>query len=218
MSHQQNLKQSAILSLVAFILLIATGFAANTGPTNAGQELFEVLIDQAEYSAALELASPALRMVLFIDSIFALAYTSAICCALIGFYRNNPPFAWFATLAIIAVMLLDYWENITMGQSIDIVQSGADISMERILYQASISAIKWHLAAACLFAVSFVLPNTSLLEKLLVWGTRLGLTIAVPLFVLDAFDLRELGALMIGLSMAGGFLLLAVVTWRHSKA
>ena len=63
-----------------------------------------------------------------------------------------------------------------------------------------------------LFSISFVLPNSSFVEKLLVWGTRLGMAIGVPLFIYNPFDTRLIGTAIIGLSMSGGFVLLALVT------
>jgi len=216
MTNQQYLIQSTILSLVALALLIAGGIISNTGNFPAGQEIFETIGAQAAYTSSLTNAAPALRTVLFIDAIFALAYTSAICFAILGFAHRNKPVAWFAGLGIIVVMLLDYLENTIMGQSMDLLEIGSQLSIEHIIFQATVSAIKWQASAATLFAISFLLPNETLVEKLLVWGTRLGLAISVPMFLINPFELRELGVLFIGISMASGFLLLSVVTWRRA--
>lgn len=217
MTSNQYLKTSSILALVAFILLMAALTVANTGIHPASQEIFEVIASSQSYTAALKLAEPNLRIVLFIDAIFALFYTSAICFAAIGFHQRNPPIAYAAIIGIIIIMFLDYAENIMMGQSMDLLAIGADITTDRIVSQVSISSIKWHGAAAVLFTISFLLPSDNIVEKLLVWGTRIGLAIAVPLFVTNAFDLRETGGLFILLSMASGFVLLSLVTWNRSK-
>jgi len=210
------LKQSAILSTLALLLLIAGGWVSNTGEYPAGQELFEVLSNQSDYSTALINATPALRTVLFIDAIFALTYTSAICFAVLGFAHRNKPVAWFAGLSIIAVMTLDYLENTIMGQSMDLLEIGQQLPLENILFQSTVSAIKWQASAASLFAISFLLPNDTLVEKLLVWGTRIGLAVSVPLFLIGPFGMRDTGILFIGVSMASGFILLAMVTWRRA--
>jgi len=104
-----------------------------------------------------------------------------------------------------------------MGRSMDIAAITNEVSLERIILQASVSAAKWHLSAAVLFSLSFLLPSDNLTEKLLVWGTRLGLATGVPLFVINPLALREVGVLIIAISMIGGFVLLAVVAWRRSK-
>jgi hypothetical protein len=217
MQNNQHLRYSSILALSAFILLMVALVIGNSGQYPAAQELFEYISDPKAYSAALAKAAPNLRIVLFIDAVFALTYTSAICFAAIGFSHRNPAFAWAVGLGIIAVMLLDYVENIMMVQSMDLIALKGELSIERIVSQATVSSIKWHSSAAVLFAVSFLLPGDTLIEKLFVWGTRIGLVFATSLFVTQAFDLRELGGLLILVSMASGFLLLSWVTWQRSK-
>ncbi|MCP4185961.1 MAG: hypothetical protein GY761_22095 [Hyphomicrobiales bacterium] len=212
----QFLTWSAIASTLALVLLIIIGLIANLGEYKAGQELFETIIDPEEYSKSLANSTPALRIVLFLDALFILCFVTAIGFAILGFAKRNPPIAWFCGIAIIIVMFLDYWENFILSQSMDLLALGNTISLDRILYQASISSAKWQLAAITLVAISFLLPNDNLVEKLLVWGTRLGLAIGVPIFILDVLELRESGVILIALTMISGFLLLAIVTWKHS--
>ena len=212
----QFLIWSTMASILALILLVITGLIANLGEYKAGQELFETIIDPGEYSRSMTNAAPALRIVLYLDALFILCFFCSIGFAVLGFAERNPPVAWFSGIAITFVMLLDYWENFILGQSMDLLALGHAISLERILYQASISSAKWQLAAVTLVALSFLLPNDNLLEKLLIWGTRLGLAIGVPIFILDVLELRESGVILITLSMISGFLLLTIVTWKHS--
>ena len=218
MTNQHYLRQSAILSVIALILLLVVALVSNLGQHLAGQELFETITDPAAYAKSMIDATPALRIVLALDAVFALCYTAAICFAALGFRQNNPPLAWFAALGIICVMALDFWENMVMGHSIDIAALTNQVSLERITLQAGVSAAKWHLSAAVLFALSFLLPGDNFTEKLLIWGTRTGLAIGVPLFVVSPLELREIGVLIIAISMIGGFVLLAIVAWRRSKA
>jgi hypothetical protein len=212
----QFLTRSTMASILALVLLIIIGLIANLGEYKAGQELFETIIDPGEYSKSMANAAPALRIVLYLDALFILCFVCAIGFAVLGFAKRNPPIAWFSGITIIIVMLLDYWENFILGQSMDLLALGNAISLERILYQASVSSAKWQLAAVTLVAISFLLPNDNLLEKLLVWGTRLGLAIGVPVFILNVFELRETGVILIALTMISGFLLLAMVTWKRS--
>ncbi|MHA1129045.1 MAG: hypothetical protein ACTSRN_08875, partial [Alphaproteobacteria bacterium] len=88
---------------------------------------------------------------------------------------------------------LDYWENVTMIHSMDLLASGEQVTVERMMLQVQVSTAKWHASATVLFAISFLLPSERLVEKLLVWGTRIGLAIAVPLFITNMFDMRVVG-------------------------
>ncbi len=216
MNSSNYLRQSTILSIAAFILLAGASAVSFFSLHPSSQELFETISGASAYSKSLSLAAPGLRTVLFIDAIFALSYTAAICFAAIGFKQKSPPLAWFVSIGIICVMMLDYWENTIMIQSIELIALKGEISLDRIIHQSTVSSIKWYSAATVLFAVSFLLPSASLIEKLLVLGTRIGLAISVPLFLINGFGLREVGQFMILSFMASGFVLLAIVTWGRS--
>ncbi|HHB83522.1 MAG TPA: hypothetical protein ENK61_08655 [Devosia sp.] len=217
MQKSAYLKQSAVLSVIAFILLMIAFSVGQFASPGAGQEQFEYIYALEKYVSNLVGAEPALRTVLFFDALFALCYTAAICFAILGFASRNMPVAWFCGLGILSVMGLDYWENITMVQSLDLAAIEGGMTQERVVYLATVSAVKWHTSAAVLFAISFLLPRKTLAELLLVWGTRLGLAIAVPLFVVNAFDMREMASWMILMSMGSGFVLLALVAWQNAR-
>lgn len=211
MNSHANLKTALAADLLALALLVVAATMALTGTPPAGQEQFETVRDAAGYASELAAAGPGLRRILFIDGLFMLAYTVAIGFTVLAFAPNNRPAAWIGGIGIIAVMLLDAFENATMAQSADILAAGGTLTLDRIVFQASVSGMKWQSAAAALLAVSFVLPNETAIEKLLVWGVRLGLPVAVPIFIMGAFDARAPGGLMLLLSMSGGFVLLALV-------
>lgn len=215
MARRDLIRISFVATLCALALLVVAVVAGMASDPPAAQEQFETVSDLARYAALLAATGPGLRAVLFVDTLFLLAYTVAIAFADIAFCDNNRAAAWFAGLGIVAVMLLDAVENATMVQSLDLVETGGTITAERIANQALVSAIKWQAAAATLLAISFVLPNATMIEKLLVWGLRIGLPVAVPLFLTDAFGLRETGGLLLLVSMASGFVLLAIVLRRH---
>ncbi len=218
MNTYGQLKTALVADLLALALLVIAAATAMTGNPPAGQEQFETIRDAAAYAGELAAAGPGLRRILFIDGLFMLAYTVAIGFTVMAFAPNNRPAAWLGGLGIVAVMLLDAYENATMAQSIDILQAGGTIGLDRIAYQAGISGMKWQSAAAALLAVSFVLPCETLVEKLLVWGVRVGLPVAVPIFIMGAFDARAFGGLLLLLSMSGGFVLLALVLRGRMKA
>jgi len=215
MQNSDYFKQSAVLSVVALVLLLAGVVVGSMAFPVTNQEQFEIIYALESYTRNLGAAEPAIRLILFLDAVFILAYVGAISFAVIGFANRNLPVAWFAGLAILAVMVLDNWENILIVSSLDLVKSGEVINAQIMAQQALISSFKWQLSAAALFALSFLLPGKRLAEFLLVWGTRLGLAIAAPLFVFNPFELRPIGSLLILASMSGGFILLAIVTWQN---
>jgi hypothetical protein len=206
------LRWSFWLTIAALMALVLTIIVAVIAGKTARQEDFEFLQNLAGYVEHLRDVSAPLRIVLFLDSIFLLCYTGAIGFVVVAFAENNRPVAMFAGLALTALMVLDIWENLIMVQSIDLVALAGNIDYDRLIYQTTISSIKWHAAAVTLFAVSFILPDETRVENLLVWGTRLGLAIGVPLFVFAPFQARTAGLITIEFSMLGGFILLALIT------
>ena len=211
MGRRDYLQISLVATLAALALMVVVVVMAFSASPPVGQELFETISDPADYAAKMAAGDAVLRRILFVDGLFMLAYTVAVGFALLAFADNNRAAALAGGIGIVAVMLLDAAENAVMAQSLDIVRLTGAITLERIASQASVSAMKWQGAAATLLAVSFVLPSATPIEKLLVWGVRLGLPIAVPLFVMGAFGLRETAGLLLLGAMASGFALLAIV-------
>ncbi|MEC9344513.1 MAG: hypothetical protein VYD64_11790 [Pseudomonadota bacterium] len=217
MDRRTLLDTAFVATICALLLLVAALAIALASDPVAGQEPFETVSDPSAYAAALAASGAGLRAVLFVDSLFLLAYTVAIGFTAMTFAVNNCAAAWVGGLGILAVMALDMLENATMVQSLDIATLTGAVSMERIAFQATISAMKWQLSAAALLAVSFVLPSATLVEKLLVWGVRLGLPVAVPLFVMNPLGLRETGGLLLLVVVAGGFVLLSLVLRSQAR-
>ena len=205
-----HLKTAYAATVTALLLMVAMLVTTLLSGVAVGQELFETIFAVDDYTAALLTAEAPLRVILFIDGLFMLAYTVAIGAAMLGFRQRNPAAALAGGLGIIAVMLLDALENATMAQSLDLIAAGGTLTLERIAFQASVSAMKWQAAAATLVAASFVFPTETTLEKALVWAARLGLPVAVPIFVMNPLGVREAGALLMLLSMVAGFVLLAL--------
>ena len=209
---QRDILKTALTAALLSLALFALAFVlALTGNPVVGQEQFETISAPAAYTASLVGGASGLRRILFVDGLFMLAYTVAIGFAIMAFAERNRVAAWIGGIGIVLVMLLDAMENAVMAQSLDLALIGEAVSADRIAFQALVSAMKWQSAAAALLAVSFVLPDETPVEKLLVWGVRLGLPIAVPLFIMNGFDARGLGLLMLPVAMGGGFVLLALV-------
>lgn len=204
-----------LAALAALLAATAISLVWGSSAEPVGQEIFETISDPTAYAGALARADGPLRAILFVDSLFIIAYLTAVGFAIAAFAGRCRPAAWFGGLAIIAVAILDVVENATMVQSLDLVAMGAPLTLEHIAWQSSISAVKWQMAALSLFAATFTLPNKTMLERVLVWAMRLGLPLTAPLFVMNAFGLREIAPLGMGLAMVAGLALLAAVTRSH---
>jgi hypothetical protein len=217
MERRENLRLAAGLGILGLLLLVlAAALTALSGGT-ASQERFEVYADPAQYTAALKDAGGYLRMVLAADDVFILAYMGAIGFAAFGFRAGNPPAALVAALGVLVLGGLDFWENLTMGTSLDIALAGQTVDAARISYQAAISGAKWHVAAVTLVALTFAIPKERFFEILLVWATRLVFPAATALFVTGALGLRQAGLFAIYASMLSGFVLLTIVAFNRSR-
>jgi hypothetical protein len=215
--RRERLRLAAGLSILGLILLILAAALSVLSGGSASQERFEVYSDPAQYTAALREAGGYLRMVLAADDLFILAYMGAIGFAALGFSAGNPAAALVAGLGVIVLGGFDFWENMTMGTSLDIAMQDQTIDIARITYQASISAAKWNAAAVTLVALTFAIPKERFFEILLVWATRLVFPAATALFVTGAFGLRQAGLYAIYAGMLSGFILLAIVAFNRSR-
>ncbi len=196
---------------IMLVLTIASG-------GQAGQEGFELFAEPGEYSDRMRDAGPMLRLVLLGDLFFIIGFGSAIGMTAWAYCDINRAAAWVAGLGILLVMGFDLVEDITLILSIDMVETGADLPAERILAQAQISAAKWLLSAVVVVTLTFVLPQQTLLERLLVWATRVLMPLGTGLFVTGAFDIRPLGALIILSAMFSGLVLLALTVGLRARA
>jgi hypothetical protein len=214
--RREHLRLAAGLSILGLLLLVLAAVLAVLSGGSASQERFEVYGDPAQYTAALKEAGGYLRMVLAADDLFILAYMGAIGFAALGFRAENPATALAAGLGVLVLGTLDFWENLTMGTSLDIAMAGETVEPARIAYQAAISAAKWNAAAIALVALTFAIPKERFFEIVLVWATRVVFPAATALFVTGAFGLRQAGLYAIYAGMLSGFVLLAIVAFNRS--
>jgi hypothetical protein len=217
MERREHLRRAAGFSTLGLILLVLAAALTALSGGSASQERFEVYADPAQYTAALREAGGYLRMMLAADDLFIFAYLGAIGFAALGFRAGNPAAALAAGLGVFVLGGLDFWENMTMGTSLDIALAGQTIDAARITHQAAISAAKWHAAAVALVALTFTIPQERFFETLLVWVTRLLFPAATALFVTDALGLRQAGLYAIFAGMLSGLVLLAIVTFNRSR-
>lgn len=203
-----------IFTLAVFALLQVVSISAGG---HAAQEGFEIFADPADYTARLLAGGDTLRIILLGDMFFMIGYGGAIGLTAYAYRARKLPAAWVAGLGILLVVGLDLIENVTMSLSIDMVRAGLEIPVERILAQANISAVKWLTSGMVLVVFTFTLPDETLLERLLIWSTRIFLPLGTGLFIIGAFDARLLGGTIILLAMTGGLAMLAITTGRRAK-
>lgn len=217
MHYSDRLKLATQLYVFSLLVFAAMQVVSISTGGQAAQEGFELFADPADYTARMVAAGNNLRLILLGDVFFMIGYGGAIGMTAYAYADRNPPAAWIAGLGILLVVGLDVLEDITLFLSLDMAQAGITISMERILAQANISAIKWLTSAMVLVVFTFTLPNETLLERLLIWSTRLLLPLGTGLFVTGAYDARLLGGLIILIAMVGGLALLAVTTGLRAQ-
>jgi hypothetical protein len=217
MERRKNLRTAAALSVLALLLLIAATVMIFLSDGIAAQEHFEHYLDPVKYTAALRDAGQPLHVTLAVDDLFIVAYLGALGFAALGFRDEKPAAALVAGLGAFALAALDFWENSTIGTSLDMALAGVSIDGARIAYQAAISAAKWNAAAVTLVALSFAIPKERFFETLLAWAARLIFPAATALFVTDAAGLRQLGLFAIYGGMLSGFALIAIATYNRSR-
>lgn len=204
----------SVYTLAVFAAMMALALA--TGGAGA-QEPHEVFAAPAAYTQALLDCANNLRIVLFLDVLFMIGYGGALAMTARAFAANNPVMAWVAGLGAAGLIALDIREDVFMVISLDMAEAGVALEPARIAAQAGISGVKWLIAALSVVALSFVLPQETGLERVLVWSARLALPVGAGLFVTGAFDARVVGGVLILTGMGGGFTLLAVTAWLRQR-
>ncbi len=215
MQRQQVEKQAFgffIFALMAFGLMQILVFITKGA---ASQEVFEVFSAPQTYTEALVNSGNSLRIMLFLDVFFMIGYGGGLSLTAYANAPRNPVFGWVTGIGIAGLLLLDLSENLIMLHALDLAQLGGTLDAAQIGWQVGISGAKWLIAALSVVALTFILPQNTLFERLLVWSARIALPIGTGLFVTGAFDARLLGGLFILVGMGGGFGLLALTIWQR---
>jgi len=131
MERREHLRIASVLSILGLMLLAAAATLVFLSGGAASQERFEVFTGPAQYTAALSEAADYLRIVLAVDDVYILTYVGALCFAALGFRAGNPAAALAAGLGAIAVGGFDFWENMTMGTSLDMATAGQTVDQVR---------------------------------------------------------------------------------------
>lgn len=215
MSKQQAEKQAFwffLFALAVFALMQTLVFV--TGGA-ASQEAFEIFAAPEIYTKNLAISESSLRIMLFLDVFFMIGYGGGLSLTAYANAPRNPVLGWAAGIGVAGLLIFDLFENLIMLHALDLVQVGGALDAAKIGWQVGISGMKWLIAAFTVVALTFVLPQNTLFERLLVWSARIALPVGTGLFVTGAFDARLLGGVFILAGMGGGFGLLCATIWQR---
>ncbi|MCB1325838.1 MAG: hypothetical protein H7A21_16395 [Spirochaetales bacterium] len=187
------------------LLFMLTVSLASDGVT---AQAFEVVDEPASYAERLVAAADMLRLVLTLDNLFIILYSAAfVLLAGIVRKRGNALIVYVSLAALLLTAYLDFAENFSLFGMLAAAQAGTGPGAEEIQSRMIWSAIKFHSSYLGLFLLAFVLPRSTLLEKLL----RLSLWLVLPIVGVLVYT-YPFGALMLWLRyglMALGLFLLA---------
>lgn len=221
MSLAASLRACARLALVAATVMFAMFLAARAGG-GVTQQHFERAFEPARWN--LELAQAAhgtLPWVLFLDNLFVVLFSTCLVWTARALHVLRPHLlAAPVAVAFALVGLLDFAENVHLQVGLWRLAEDPTLawaSAAQIEFWSVLSLMKWQIAYAAIFGMSFLLPGTTALQQVLIWSLRLVLLPAgIAAGVLAEADATLLELLRF-LLMFGGYVVLAVVLARLAR-
>jgi hypothetical protein len=132
------------------------------------QQYFEMIHTPEIYTQHIVQHSSTLNVILMLDNIFIILYTSMAFFAVKTWSDNAPDFVSIMVNGLIsAVALLDFLENFHIYALMQQAKSGIAVTAADISWQAAESMMKWHLAYFAFFLLGFLVPNNRPVEKML---------------------------------------------------
>ncbi len=187
------------------------------------QQHFERAFDPRTWNAELaEAARGTLRWILYFDNLFVIVFPACLVLAARGLHALRPhALSSLAVAGLLGTALLDFGENLHLLVGVHRLlefPNGLWADRGEIELWSFLSLMKWHLAYLSLFAFSFLLPQATVLERLLAWSLRVGLVpIGVAVGVLTEEEAVPLEIARMALMLIG-FLMLAAVLKRLAAA
>lgn len=201
---------SAVLIVAMVIVVVVTG--------GVGQEAFEHVSKSEPYSTLLAEHAAGLRVVFSLDYLFIFAYGVMFFVLLDALGNDDSRLLRLGIfLALLGLVLLDFYENHQFVTMIEAVEQGLAVSQAEIAHRTTWSQLKWHTAFFGLFGLGFLLGGDSLTEKLLRWSLWTYLPLVGVLTYTWATG-RLVTGLLLYIGMLGGFVLLALVAHRRASA
>ena len=163
---------AGVLACALFALALAT---------KGSQGLFQINRPADDYAALLIARAPFLRADLGLDFIFIVIYSGFfVSLALVlkrwaegqPFQGNVASIVNIATVALLITGVLDAAENAHMLSMLSMAEQGQTIAQGEIAGQMVASQVKFMFSYFGLFVLSFALPQSNIIEKLLVFVFR----------------------------------------------
>lgn len=156
---------SVLAAATALTLLALLGVGLKNG---ISQQYFELVHPPEIYMQKMVAHIRALNIIFVLDNMFIILYTAMAFFVVKTYSSNAPPFVPLVTFILISlVALLDFLENFHIYTLMQQANSGNPVSAASISWQSVESMLKWHTAYLAFFMLGFLIPKTSLPEKIL---------------------------------------------------
>lgn len=211
-----HFRRAAALSWVS-ILLIGV-FWVLLFTDGVSQHYFQSFHPIAEYNEALAKSIDGLRRSVTFDNHFIVAYTCASIFFLLGCWQlGNGVVIGFSMACYAATGILDLGEGVLYVVMGDAMRGGMPPTEGLVFFFAWAAMMKWHFAYVGMFLLTFVVPQTSIAARLLVWGGRLViLPVGVLVYTIDA-DLKPVMLLARFGTVVASYLLMIAVAQQQIR-
>lgn len=212
---KREIREYLSLSALAAALMLGGMLAVALQNQGLTAQDFELFADPQSYMSALLAAGDPLRTILTLDNLFVLFYTAAfIFLATVSWEKRNRILVSVALGALLITSYLDLHENHSIMAFLAMGESGAQISTDMLFRHSVFSQLKFHSGYLSFFLFAFVLPDKTLLEKILRWSLWL---VFAPVGVLVYTYPSVAVSLLRYALMLFGLLLLAWNYWLRAQ-
>ena len=211
-----TLRRAAVmLALAGVILAFMAGFGA---VVDVAPQRFEWFYELDQYTNDLRAASGLIKILIFFDNFFVLVYTTAVILLVWGFRIGRPGYLCaIAAGGIVMTALLDYVENFHFVIMLRALDSAEPLTAAQVMFQMHASLLKWHAAYLSLFMLSFVLPQDSLNERVVVWSLRLLVPAVGHAVAVASLDVVPVLLALRTTVFVIGFAMMALIAWGRAQ-
>jgi hypothetical protein len=206
MTKTQIYKYLSITAFAAALMLVGMLSVSIFSGGVTAQD-FEMVSDVESYTRDILAAEQPLRMILTFDNLFLTFYTAA--CVFLAMAVRDEKNRLLVAVGLVAVLItayLDLLENHDILTQLTTALNGLPIALADLQERMVWSQLKFHSSYLGFFLFAFVLPDDTLMEKLLkfsLWFGYLPIGILVYTFPHPAFDLLRYVFMLAGLTILG---------------
>jgi hypothetical protein len=206
MTKTQNYKYITITAIAAAMML-AGMLAVSIFYQGVTAQNFELVSDIETYTQDILVAEMPLRMILTLDNLFLVFYTTAfVFLAMAVWDEKNRLLVTVGLVAVLITAYLDLLENHDILTQLTTALHGLPIALSDLQDRMIWSQLKFHSSYLGFFLFAFVLPGDTFMEKLLkfsLWFGYLPIGVLVYTFPHTAFDLLRYLFMLSGLTILG---------------